>query len=250
VVENLEPDAGTTELNPTDGDAAGTVEDAGAAGGVAGEKKVTIPAHEYQGLQKNAEELNVVKQQVAQLIAAQGAGVTAPTPPARAGIVADDDEEDLLAEVRAAAKGGDKASRAFLKGLEKAERLNEHTRYLLEMTDVPALDREEVTKYMTANGIPSVKYAYRLINEERQRPLVAKVASLEKELEELRKQRPAPPPKDTRLMGEGAAGKDATAAKGEKYPLSRYKEDYASHDPKRIAAAKSAEREGRIDINR
>jgi hypothetical protein len=232
-----------------DSDAAGTGADDGAAGSVAGDEKVSIPKHEFMGLKQNAEELNLLKRQVATLLAERGAGATAPTPAASSGGASDERTtraRAAVARIRQAAAEGNEDALAVVAIGEEAHSINEQTRIMLEMSRVPDADQDAVEAEMARTGIRSPKLAYKLIRESKLAPVESENVALKARIAELEKQRPSVP-KDTRPIGASKAQADAGR---NKMGLSEFNAAFASHDPARMAAAKAAREAGNIDLTR
>jgi hypothetical protein len=255
VEDDRTPEAGTTDPTATEGEGARTDADAEPAGGGAGDKKVTIPQHEYIGLQKNAERLNVVESQVTQLLSALGAGRPAPTTGAPAG-GGDGDETGAIAQRaksavarlrHAALVEGNEDALAVVAIGEQAQSYYERARIEREMDKIPEAEQDAVEAEMARTGIRSPKVAYKLMRESKMPTLEAKVAELEQTIEALRKQRP-PAPVDTRIPAASKVQTEPDA--GKKMGLTEYNAAYTSGDPARIAAAKVARQSGNVDLSR
>jgi hypothetical protein len=248
VADDLIPGAGTTDPNAPGSDAAGTgaYEDAGS---LAGDDKVHVPKHEYMGLKQNAEDLNVLKRQVATLLAKRGAGAPAPTPAAPSGGASDEREtraRAAVARIRQAAAEGNEDALAVVAIGEEAHSLHEQTRIMLEMSRVPEADQGAVETEMARTGIRSPNLVYKLIRESKLAPVESENTALKERIAELEKQRPSAP-KDSRPIGESRV---QAGAVGTKMGLSDYNAAFASHDSVRIAAAKAAREAGKVDLTR
>jgi len=208
--------AGTTDPKPTDGAPGAATVDGGSAGGKEGAEpeKVTIPAHEYHGLQNVAQEKNTLLDENARLRAELEARSTPPTTvaPQTDARARRAQREARFQQVRAAAETDINAAvfADFLDEVDEAKAETRAARYELELSRIPENKREAVKKLMAETGAPSPAVALRLLQGDEAPTLAERVKQLETQLAEAKKARPLI--EDTRVGGGGAITRPANGA--------------------------------------
>lgn len=233
-----EPEAGT-QPPPDDGENAGTQEGADDGEAAAGEDdKVAISKGELGVWKSKAERVNAVEAENARLKAQIDARDTTDN---RA--PADDEDDAFIAEIDAAAKGGDKASKAFMAGLRRAERLNHETRSTLEMARIPEDRHAAVQEFMRKNGVKSPAIANQFLLGGEAGALKAKVADLEAQLKTAKA---APPNVERPVRGESRVAASTTVNGAKPVTLAKYRELMA--DPATMHETKKARDGGKLFI--
>jgi len=239
VADEREPDTGTQEPVQDDGETAGTL-DGTDDGEAAGDDKVTISKGELGVWKSKAERVNAMEAEVSRLKALVEARTTTDT--RDAGV---DEDEEYLRQIAAAAQGkdGDKASKAFMAGIRRAEALVNEARAEREMAKIPEEDQAAVEKLMREKRVLSPKVAYQFIRVEKYGTLEQEVAALRAQLADKTK----PPPNVERpVRGESRQAPSKFVNGKEVITLEQYHE--RMNDPARRSETKAARDGGKLTI--
>ena len=187
-----------------------------------------------------AERVNAVEAENARLKALVEARTTTDT--RDAGV---DEDEEYLRQIAAAAQGkdGDKASKAFMAGIRRAEALVNEARAEREMAKIPEADVPAVEKLMREKGVKSPAIAYQFIRGEKYGSLEQEVAALRAQLADKGK----PTPNVERpIRGDSRAAPSKLVNGKEVITLQEYHE--RMNDPARRGETKNARDCGKLTI--
>lgn len=238
MADEVKPEVATDPKAAGDGggDAAG--EAAGEGGDDKATSKVSIPRHEYDGLQEASRRAKALETELAE---ARTNGAKPPT----ASPEVDDQRkvvqqrEKSLAKLRAAAEAGSEEAQIVLDAREDALDVERRMLYRMEMQEIPAGERAEVKKFMDEKGIGSPAIANELMLGKKAPGLSAKIAELEAQVAELKKAPGRQPPKDTRTPGGGGPRPNGAAGEPEGITTAEYNDRMAKDEKGTIAARRA-----------
>lgn len=181
-----------------------------------GEKPVSISAHEYGILRDARAREKALAEENERLKREAESRATTTTDTTREDDfqMTDAERKAYRAELKAAAKAGNRDAAALLVGIEAADEARierRNMRFEMELRDIPEAKRDEVKKYMQETGAPTPAIAYKLMRGGEAATLEAEVLRLKQENEALKKGKPRV--EGTRIAGlPGASDDDGTPA--------------------------------------
>ncbi len=182
-----------------------------ASGSDDGDKKVTISSHEYVTLKASREQAKRDAEELVELRARvqSTTNTTTDTVDDDAPIMSPAERKAYKAELRAAAKAGNRDAGAVLAGIEAAEEAKASHQMLvfqMQMEKIPEGKRDAVKKFMRDSGAPTPDIAYRLMRGGETETLEQELARTKAELAEARKAKPRV--ENTRIVGAPAGADD------------------------------------------